>query len=108
MLSLFCFFITNQPNFYFKKLSLKKINMKRIIFGVFSFFSVFMLAQNQRFIYEYKFVTDSTDKSKTDQEIMYLDIAKKGSKFYSQKRFAADSIREDRIAKKMRDFTGID
>ncbi|MCA6066534.1 GLPGLI family protein [Chryseobacterium sp. RG1] len=82
--------------------------MKRIIFGIFSFFSVFMVAQNQRFIYEYKFVTDSTDRNTTDQEIMYLDIAKKGSKFYSQKRFAADSIREDRIAKKMRDFTGID
>lgn len=82
--------------------------MKRIIFGIFSFFSVVMLAQNQRFIYEYKFVTDSTDKNKAEQEIMYLDIAKKGSKFYSQKRFEADSIREDRIAKKMRDFTGID
>ncbi|WBV61077.1 GLPGLI family protein [Chryseobacterium camelliae] len=82
--------------------------MKRIIFGVFSFFSVFMAAQNQRFIYEYKFVTDSTDRNKTDQEIMYLDIAKKGSKFYSKKIFAADSIREDRIAKGMRDFSGID
>ncbi|WP_426278368.1 GLPGLI family protein [Chryseobacterium sp. S-02] len=82
--------------------------MKRIIFGIFSFFSVFMMAQNQRFIYEYKFVTDSTDKSKADQEIMYLDIAKKGSKFYSKKIFIADSIREDRVAKGMRDFSGID
>ncbi|UMQ42823.1 GLPGLI family protein [Chryseobacterium sp. Y16C] len=82
--------------------------MKRIILGVFSFFSVFMLAQNQRFIYEYKFVADSTDRSKSDQEIMYLDIAKKGSKFYSRKSFTADSIREDRIAKNMHDFSGID
>jgi len=82
--------------------------MKRIIFGIFSFFSVFMLAQNQRFIYEYKFVTDSTDKSKADQEIMYLDIAKKGSKFYSKKSFTADSIREDRVVKGMHDFSGID
>lgn len=82
--------------------------MKRIILVVFSFFSVSMLAQNQRFIYEYKFVTDSTDKKNADQEIMYLDIAKKGSKFYSRKSFTADSIREDRIAKKMRDFSGID
>jgi len=82
--------------------------MKRIIFGIFSFFSVFMLAQNQRFIYEYKFVTDSTDKSKADQEIMYLDIAKKGSKFYSKKIFDADSIREDRVTKGIHDFSGID
>jgi GLPGLI family protein len=59
--------------------------MKRIILLVFSFFSVFMLAQNQRFIYEYKFVTDSTNKNNADQDIMYLDIAKKGSKFYSKK-----------------------
>lgn len=81
--------------------------MKRIILGVFSFFSVFMLAQNQRLIYEYKFVTDSTDR-KAEQEIMYLDIVKKGSKFYSKKIFIADSIREDRIAKGMRDFSGID
>lgn len=82
--------------------------MKRIILGVFSFFSVFMVAQNQRFIYEYKFVTDSTNKNNADQDIMYLDIAKKGSKFYSKKLFIADSIREDRIAKGMRDFSGID
>ncbi len=82
--------------------------MKRIILGVFSFLSVFMLAQNQRFIYEYKFVTDSTDKNNAEQEIMYLDIAKKGSKFYSKKNFAADSTREDRITKGMRDFSGID
>lgn len=82
--------------------------MKRIILGVFSFFSVFMVAQNQRFIYEYKFVTDSTNKNNADQDIMYLDIAKKGSKFYSKKLFIADSIREDRIAKGMHDFSGID
>ncbi|WP_210149179.1 GLPGLI family protein [Chryseobacterium scophthalmum] len=82
--------------------------MKRIIIGVFSFLSVTLLAQNQRFSYEYKFITDSTKTNEVGTEIMYLDVAKKGSKFYSQKKSIADSIHQDRITKKTRDFTGID
>jgi len=53
--------------------------MKRIIIGVFSFLSVTLLAQNQRFSYEYKFITDSTKTNEVTTEIMYLDVAKKGS-----------------------------
>lgn len=82
--------------------------MKRIIIGVFSFLSVTLLAQNQRFSYEYKFITDSTKMNEVTTEIMYLDVAKKGSKFYSQKKNIADSIHQDRITKQTRDFTGID
>lgn len=82
--------------------------MKRIIIGFFSFLSVVLLAQNQRFSYEYKFVTDSTKMDEVNSELMYLDVAKKGSKFYSQKKNIADSIHQDRVQKKMRDFTGID
>lgn len=82
--------------------------MKRIIIGFFSFLSVVLLAQNQRFSYEYKFVTDSTKMNEANSELMYLDVAKKGSKFYSQKKNIADSIHQDRVQKKMRDFTGID
>lgn len=82
--------------------------MKRIIIGFFSFLSVVLLAQNQRFSYEYKFVTDSTKMNEFNSELMYLDVAKKGSKFYSQKKNIADSIHQDRVQKKMRDFTGID
>lgn len=82
--------------------------MKRIIIGVFSFLSVTLLAQNQRFSYEYRFITDSTKTNEVTTEIMYLDVAKKGSKFYSQKKSIADSIHQDRITKQTRDFTGID
>lgn len=76
--------------------------------GVFSFLSMTLLAQNQRFSYEYKFITDSTKINETSSEIMFLDVAKKGSKFHSQKKSIADSIHQDRITKQTRDFTGID
>ena len=82
--------------------------MKRIIIGVFCFLNVALLAQNQRFAYEYKFITDSTKIDDVNSELMYLDIAKKGSKFYSQKNNIADSIHQDRVKKGIRDFTGID
>lgn len=82
--------------------------MKRIIIGVFCFLNVTLLAQNQRFAYEYKFITDSTKIDDVNSELMYLDIAKKGSKFYSQKNNIADSIHQDRVKKGSRDFTGID
>jgi len=82
--------------------------MKRIIIGVFCFLNITLLAQNQRFAYEYKFITDSTKIDDASSELMYLDIAKKGSKFYSQKNNIADSIHQDRVKKGTRDFTGID
>ncbi|MGO4709937.1 GLPGLI family protein [Chryseobacterium sp. 2TAF14] len=82
--------------------------MKRIIVGVFFFLSVILLAQNQRFVYEYKFVTDSTKANDVGSEIMFLDVAKKGSKFHSEKKSIADSIHQDRINKQTRDFAGID
>ncbi|MBD3903880.1 GLPGLI family protein [Chryseobacterium sp. Ch-15] len=66
--------------------------MKRIILGVFSFLSVSFLAQNQRFSYEYKFVRDSTEKDKSETEIMLLNVFSKGSQFYSKDVFESDSI----------------
>lgn len=82
--------------------------MKRIIIGVFCFLNITLLAQNQRFAYEYKFIIDSTKINDVSSELIYLDIAKKGSKFYSQKNNIADSIHQDRVKKGTRDFTGID
>ncbi|CAD7815634.1 hypothetical protein CHRY9390_03007 [Chryseobacterium aquaeductus] len=73
--------------------------MKRIIFGVLSFLSVITYAQNQRFSYEYKFVKDSTAKDKSVSELMYLDVSRKGSKFYSRDRAVADSIFLDMYTK---------
>ncbi|MGS0748557.1 GLPGLI family protein [Halpernia sp. GG3] len=51
----------------------------------------FALAQNQRFAYEYKFITDSTNRENVNKELMYLDITKEGSKFYSREVYVADS-----------------
>lgn len=81
--------------------------MKKIFF-VFFLLSVLIIdAQNQRFVYEYRSIPDSTAKNDLKTEIMYLDIAKKGSKFYSREKYISDSVREDRIKKGIHDFTGI-
>lgn len=57
------------------------------------FFTVLSSAQNQRFMYDYTFVKDTLDKSNIAKELMYLDISKDGSSFYSRDVFVADSIR---------------
>lgn len=76
----------------------------------FLLFSIAVFGQNQRFIYEYSFNKDSTatDKPLT-KEMMILDVAKKGSKFYSYTNFQADSIMTDRQKKNpnVHDFKGI-
>ncbi|HCN48837.1 MAG TPA: hypothetical protein DIT10_07065 [Chryseobacterium sp.] len=56
-------------------------------------------AQNQRFIYEYKFIIDSTAKDKQESETMYLDIVSKGSKFYSKDYFESDSTMQAIVEK---------
>lgn len=72
---------------------------------------VFMKAQNQRFIYEYKYSIDSTAKNNIETEIMLLDIAPKGSKFYSKDYFESDSTMRAIIEKQSKagdlNFTGI-
>ena len=64
--------------------------MKKLLF-TFLLISAFFSAQN-RFIYDYKFVTDSTNKADVKSELMYLDISEKGSKFYSREVYVSDSI----------------
>lgn len=64
--------------------------MKKI-FSLFIFISALFSAQN-RFIYDYKFVTDSTNRDDVKSELMYLDISEKGSKFYSREVYVSDSI----------------
>jgi GLPGLI family protein len=82
--------------------------MKTLLITFLSFFSLQFTAQNQRFLYEYKFVKDSTEKSKSETELMVLDATKTGSKFYSLKKSIADSIHQDRLKKNARDFSGLD
>lgn len=64
--------------------------MKKI-FLLFIFISALFSSQN-RFIYDYKFVADSTNKADVKSEMMYLDISEKGSKFYSREVYVSDSI----------------
>jgi GLPGLI family protein len=58
--------------------------MKKLIITFILLLAVTINAQNQQFIYEYKYVTDSTAKDKQETEIMLLDVIPKGSKFYSK------------------------
>lgn len=69
--------------------------MKKML-SILIFATILVSAQNQRFTYEYKFVKDSTERSKIQSEIMDLDITKKGSKFYSANKKIADSIIDER------------
>jgi len=70
----------------------QKNMMKKIIVILNIFLGVVISAQNQRFVYEYKYVSDSTKKDDLKTEIMYLDVAKKGSKFFSRDQYIADSL----------------
>lgn len=81
--------------------------MKNLLLTIFTFSSILFYAQNQRFSYEYKFVSDSTAKDKSLTELMYLDISKKGSKFYSRDKAIADSVMKVIDKKGSNDFSGI-
>lgn len=81
--------------------------MKNLILIIFTFLSVLLYAQNQRFSYEYKFVSDSTTKDKSETELMYLDISKNGSKFYSRDKAVADSLLKEMDKKGNYDYKGI-
>lgn len=75
--------------------------MKRMIIGVLSFLSTVMYAQSQRFSYEYRFVTESTEKDKAETEIMLLNVFPKGSQFYSKVTAEGDSAMSAEIKKQI-------
>lgn len=81
--------------------------MKNLLLTIFTFSNILFYSQNQRFSYEYKFVSDSTAKDKSETELMYLDISKNGSKFYSRDKAVADSIMKEMNKKGSNDFSGI-
>ena len=64
--------------------------MKKIQLLFLLSFSIFY-AQNKQFIYEYKFVPDSTNKSDFKTEFMVLNINSKKSEFYGLEGFKSDS-----------------
>ena len=58
-------------------------------------------AQNTRVFYEYKFRPDSTKIDSLKTEWMFLDLNKKGSQFYSKKKFDSDSTQAEIIKKQL-------
>lgn len=69
--------------------------------ALFLFVGLMLSAQNNRVIYEYRFAPDSTKTDSLKTEWMYLDINKKGSKYYSKSAFESDSIVNESIKKQM-------
>ncbi|PZU83040.1 MAG: GLPGLI family protein [Chryseobacterium sp.] len=65
--------------------------MKKLLL-LFMFFGILTIAQNKRFIYEYKFISDSTNLDDIKTEMMFLDTTKDGSKYYSYTVFNSDSL----------------
>lgn len=64
----------------------------KVFITYFILFSTFVSAQNQRFIYEYKFIQDSTNRQDSKSELLVLDLNNSGSKFYSYEKYRADSV----------------
>jgi len=60
-------------------------------------------SQNQRFLYEYKSVSDSLIRDKIESELMALDVSDKFSKFYSYDNFKYDSISKSNVDKGISD-----
>lgn len=65
--------------------------MKKSLFLLLFAFALFS-AQNKRFIYEYSYTLDSTNKADLQKEMLVLDVNKMGSKFYSYQKYSSDSL----------------
>jgi GLPGLI family protein len=74
--------------------------MKKILL-LFILLGTLAIAQNKRFIYEYKFIPDSTNVSDVKTEMMFLDTSKDGSKYYSYTVFNSDSIMKAEFEKQI-------
>ena len=53
--------------------------------------SLLSLAQGTRIMYEYKFASHREKKDSLETELMYLDIKKEGSNFYSRQKFVSNN-----------------
>lgn len=73
----------------------------RKIFLLFVLLGTLAIAQNKRFIYEYKFIPDSTNVSDVKTEMMFLDTSKEGSKYYSYTVFNSDSTMKVDLEKQL-------
>ncbi len=76
--------------------------MKKILSLSFLLSAILIFSQSNRFFYEYKFISDSTDKADIKKEIMLLDIDKNGSNYYSQDKFVSDSTSKADLEKQLK------
>lgn len=67
-----------------------------------------LFSQNQRFIYDYRFLSDSTNTQDIKSELMFLDVTEKFSKFYSGENYINDSIAKANLEKQIIATGGID
>ncbi|MDR6517295.1 GLPGLI family protein [Chryseobacterium camelliae] len=65
--------------------------MKKAIYIFLFFYSFIANGQVKRFIYEYEFISDSTQSKNISKEIMFLDIIGGKSEFYGYQKFQIDS-----------------
>ncbi|AZA55663.1 GLPGLI family protein [Chryseobacterium sp. G0201] len=77
---------------------------KNILF--FLLVSICANAQINRFYYDYKYISDSTNKAEVKSDIMLLDIDKNGSKYYSREKFVSDSTSKADLAKQLKGGLG--
>lgn len=75
--------------------------MKKLLVNFFLIVGIVTFAQNKRFIYEYKFIPDSTNLEDLKTEIMFLDTTKDGSKYYSYTVFNSDSLMKVDLEKQL-------
>ena len=65
--------------------------MKRINFLILLVISNFLYSQNKQFIYEYKYIPDSTNVKNILTEMMILNVEKEKSEYYGFEKFESDS-----------------
>ncbi|WP_312420973.1 GLPGLI family protein [Epilithonimonas sp.] len=75
--------------------------MKKLLINLFLILGILTFAQNKRFIYEYKFISDSTNLDGIKTEMMFLDTTKDGSKYYSYTVFNSDSLMKAEFEKQI-------
>lgn len=75
--------------------------MRKLLVNFFLIVGIVTFAQNKRFIYEYKFIPDSTNLEDFKTEMMFLDTTKDGSKYYSYTVFNSDSIMKVDLEKQL-------
>lgn len=76
--------------------------MKKLLLNLFLVLGILTLAQNKRFIYEYKFTHDQKNASNIETEMMFLDTTKDGSKYYSYTVLNSDSLIKADIERQMK------